>query len=261
MTSTKEKLQRIKQTKYRLEFGEVLNDSLENYKKIIWIAGFAFFLLTVIMVVFFFGALAFFTGASTLIDTMTDMGNLEMSPSYLLVTLIAGVIVATAISPLYAGIFQVCHNAQTSKPFDVNTVFMHYKTNFRKQIVISALLISLSSAIITDLITLAGFPFIGNLFTYFAQFITLFTLPFILFENMNAIEAIQASIITVFKKFWLILGLMIVSVILAMLGMIAICIGIFFTLPIIYTTEYAIYRRMIGIDEKDELDEIGINIE
>ncbi len=79
-----------------------------------------------------------------------------------------------------------------------------------------------------------------------------------MFSMTDAMNAIQASILIVFKKFWLIFALILVAVIMAMLGIIAVCIGILFTLPIIYTTQYAIYRNVIGVEEHDELDEIGI---
>ncbi|MNE83546.1 hypothetical protein D3C80_1803690 [compost metagenome] len=50
---------------------------------------------------------------------------------------------------------------------------------------------------------------------------------------------------------------MLVAVIIAFLGIIALCIGILFTLPIIYTTQYAIYNTAVGVEEHDELDDIG----
>lgn len=251
-------LQEIKHQKYNLEFGEVFNDSLENYKKIIWVAGLVFFILTIVMVSIFMGILTSIYGASDFLSSMTEFSLLATTPSYLIVSSLFGVLISIAISPLYAGIFQICHNAQTHKAFDLGTAFIHYKTSYFKQIVISALLISLFTGIITDLITVIGFQFIGTLFTYFMYFITLFTIPFIIFGNLNAVDAIKASIAIVFKKFWIIFALMLVAFILAMIGMIAICVGIFFTLPIIYSTQYEIYRAMIGVEENDELDEIGI---
>lgn len=251
----------IKQKKYNLDFGEVFNDSLENYKKVIWISGLALFLLIIVMIVITLAIFASVYGISSFVNTMTEISALALTPGYLLFSLAIGVVLSIAVSPLYAGVLQICHNAQTNKPFDLNTAFIHYKSSYLKQIAMSALLITLFSVIVSDLITLAGFPFIGNLFNYFIQFITFFTIPFIIFGNLNATDSIQASISIVFKKFWLIFLLLLVAIILAMLGIIAICIGIFFTLPIIYTTQYAIYRKMIGVEEIDELEEIGKNIE
>lgn len=258
MESTQERLNEIKQKGYNLEFGDVFNESLEIYKKVLWIAGLAFLILMIIMGALTAGVMTIFFGASNFMSNITQFGLLSMSPAYLVISLIIGILVTIAISPLYAGIVQVCHNAQTNKHYDFNTVFIHYKSVYLKDIAISALLISLISGVATDLVMFLGFQFTGTLITYFFQFITLFTIPFIIFGNLNAMSAIQASILIVFKKFWIIFALMLVAIIMAMLGLIAICIGILFTLPIIYTTQYAIYRNVIGVDEHDELDEIGI---
>lgn len=258
MESTQERLNEIKQKGYNLEFGDVFNESLEIYKKVLWIIGLAFLILMIIMGALTAGVMTIFFGASNFMSNITQFGLLSMSPAYLVISLILGILVTIAISPLYAGIVQVCHNAQTNKHYDFNTVFIHYKSVYLKDIAISALLISLISGVATDLVMFLGFQFTGTLITYFFQFITLFTIPFIIFGNLNAMSAIQASILIVFKKFWIIFALMLVAIIMAMLGLIAICIGILFTLPIIYTTQYAIYRNVIGVDEHDELDEIGI---
>lgn len=258
MESTQERLNEIKQKGYNLEFGDVFNESLEIYKKVLWIVGLAFLILMIIMGALTAGVMTIFFGASNFMSNITQFGLLSMSPAYLVISLILGILVTIAISPLYAGIVQVCHNAQTNKHYDFNTVFIHYKSVYLKDIAISALLISLISGVATDLVMFLGFQFTGTLITYFFQFITLFTIPFIIFGNLNAMSAIQASILIVFKKFWIIFALMLVAIIMAMLGLIAICIGILFTLPIIYTTQYAIYRNVIGVDGHDELDEIGI---
>lgn len=258
MESTQERLNEIKQKGYHLEFGDVFNDSLEIYKKVLWIIGLAFLILMIIMGTLSVGVMTIFFGASDFMSNITQFGLLSTSPAYLVISLIVGVLVTIAISPLYAGIAQVCHNAQTNKHYDFNTVFIHYKSSYVKNIAISALLISLVSGVATDLVMFLGFQFLATLVSYFFQFFTLFTIPFIIFGNLNAMNAIQASILIVFKKFWIIFALMLVAVIMAMLGLIAICIGILFTLPIIYTTQYAIYRNVIGVEEHDELDEIGI---
>jgi len=257
MASTQERLNEIKQKGYNLEFSNVFNDSLEIYKKVLWIIGLSFLILMIIMAALSLGVMTVFFGASDFMSDLTQFGLLSTSPAYLVISLIIGVLVTIAISPLYAGIAQVCHNAQTNKHYDFNTVFIHYKSNYLKNIAISALLISLVSGVATDLVMYLGFQFLATLVSYFFQFFTLFTIPFIIFGNLNAMSAIQASILIVFKKFWTIFALIIVALIMAMLGLIAICIGILFTLPIIYTTQYAIYRNVIGVEEHDELDEIG----
>jgi hypothetical protein len=50
---------------------------------------------------------------------------------------------------------------------------------------------------------------------------------------------------------------MIVAFFFSMLGFLAFCLGIFFTLPFLYSTYYAIYDQAIGFDDKSEIEEIG----
>lgn len=257
MKSTQEKLEEIKRKGYNLEFGDVFNDSLEIYKKVIWITGFAFFILTAFIVVLYFAIITLFFSTENFVNTMTEISLMEGTPAYMIVSLFIGIAIAVAISPLYAGILEICNNAQTNREFDLSTIFIHYKSSYFKDIIISSLLIAITASLIVDSLTLLGLPLIGTMIVYIIQFFTLFTIPFVIFGNLKAFPAIQASFLIISKNFLIIFFLMLISIILAFLGIIGLCIGILFTLPIIYTTQYAIYRRAIGVEEHDELDEIG----
>ena len=88
--------------------------------------------------------------------------------------------------------------------------------------------------------------------------LTLLTIPLIIFGNLSATAAIKGSITLVKKRFLVILLLLIVGFVGAfIIGIIALCIGIFFTLPFIYSLEYIIYRNAMSIEDINELDEIG----
>lgn len=257
MKSTQEKLEDIKRNGYNLEFGDVFNDSLEIFKKVIWITGFAFFILMGAFLVLYFAIIAFFFASDNFINTMTEISLMEGSLTFMVYTMLLVIVISVAISPMYAGVLQVCHNAKNNKDFDLSTVFIHYKTNYVKDIIISSLLIAITASLIADGLTLIGFGFLGTIITYIIQFFTLFTIPFIIFGNLKAIPAIQASFTLISKNFLVIFGLMLVAVIIAFFGIIALCIGILFTLSLIYTTQYAIYNAAIGVKEHDELDDIG----
>jgi len=76
--------------------------------------------------------------------------------------------------------------------------------------------------------------------------------PLIIFGKLTAIEAINASILTVSKQPLLILALAIVGYIATMVGFIGCCIGIFFTIPFMYSLYYALYAEIIGFPVKDD---------
>jgi uncharacterized membrane protein len=55
------------------------------------------------------------------------------------------------------------------------------------------------------------------------------------------------------------LGLLIVAVIAGIVGIFGLCIGIFFTMPFMYSMNYVIYKTIVGIDEPSQIEEIKIN--
>ena len=59
------------------------------------------------------------------------------------------------------------------------------------------------------------------------------------------------------KKWFITFGLIFVSAILGMLGIIACGIGILFTISIAYLPVYFIYREVVGFEEDDEIMKIG----
>ena len=54
-------------------------------------------------------------------------------------------------------------------------------------------------------------------------------------------------------------GLIFITGIIAMLGILACGIGVLFTLPLVYLPVYFIYRDVVGFDDFEELDQIGNN--
>jgi uncharacterized membrane protein len=53
------------------------------------------------------------------------------------------------------------------------------------------------------------------------------------------------------------LGLIIVAIIASIIGIFVVCIGILFTMPIVYSMNYVIYSSIIGVDSESEIEEIG----
>jgi uncharacterized membrane protein len=98
------------------------------------------------------------------------------------------------------------------------------------------------------------FEFLGTIITYFISFITILSVPLIIFGDLKAIEAIKYSILIVFKQPIVILGLVIVAIIASLVGFLGCCIGVFFTLPFVYSTNYAIYFEIVGIDSTQEIE-------
>ena len=59
------------------------------------------------------------------------------------------------------------------------------------------------------------------------------------------------------KQLIIILGLWVISIIFCTLGIFGLCIGIFFTLPFLYSFQYSLFAEIIG--DPEELEEITPN--
>ena len=86
-------------------------------------------------------------------------------------------------------------------------------------------------------------------------------IPLVVFGNQSYTDAIQNSIKLVGKQPFHIILLMVIAFIGCLLGLIALCIGILFTLPIFSAMIFAIYDNAVGIEEHDVLSEIGVSSE
>lgn len=268
MKSTLEKVQEIKKHGYHLDIGEVISQTFENYKKIALLSGGIILVLTIIFFVAILGIGGIFGLAMSFTDFLTEFDVANIGPIALLVNMGISVIAYALLAPISAGLIQIAHNAETNRDFDFSTAFVHYKTSHFKNLFLAAFLINfVSSGIGTllqitnlyflDPILLVVVPIISSVISIVIIILSLLTIPFIIFGNLDAMNALKASITTASKHFWIILVLLIIFFICAMLGILALCIGIFFTLPIYFSAQYIIYRNAIPMEEKDELDEIG----
>ena len=88
-------------------------------------------------------------------------------------------------------------------------------------------------------------------------------MPFVLFEDMGFWNALETSRKIITKNWWNFLLLALVFVGFAILGAIALGVGIFVAIPVIYCTLYAVYESLAvrNRNVSDKIDEIGIEIE
>lgn len=268
MKSTLEQVQEIKKQGYHLDLGDVISQTFENFKKIALLSGAVIIVMTIVLLMVTLGVGGVLGLALNFTDFFTEYSMGNVSTTYLLVNMAVSVVGYALISPVIAGIMQMAHNAETNRDFDFSTAFSHYKTKHFKDLFIAIGIITFLSSGLGTLSQLSQLYFIDSAFSIlisifyliFSISITVFTLltiPFIIFGNLSAMEAIKASMTTVSKHFWMILLLVIILGICAMLGIFALCIGIFFTVPIYISGQYIIYRNAIPMEEQDELDEIG----
>lgn len=253
----KQKIDQLKQNGYALDLGNVISQSIENYKKIAITAGGAIMLASIVIGALVFGSLAITIGFGDFASKMADFHVSNFSIITLLLYVAGTSLFGALMYPFTAGLIKMAHEAETGREVNLSMIFDHYKSEFFKELFTAGLLISLGTEIVVVLFQYLHMDFIGTIITYAIAFITVFTIPLIIFGQNKAMEAILNSIALLFKQPFVILIALIVSGLIAFVGIIALCIGIFFTVPIVYSTYYILYKNIVGVENKTEIDYIG----
>lgn len=264
MKSTLQRLEEIKSNGYRLDLGEAINDIFANYKKIAVLGGAVLLLLFVAALVVSGGIAMVFMGMDSFTQSMTDYSVAMLSSTGLIINLVVSIIGAGLLAPVFAGLVQMAHNASINEDFDFGTAFMHYKSVYFKELFFASIIVSLVGSGLTTLLQILHLSNPSSLLnvaiiviSVAIPLLTLVMIPLIIFGNLKATDAIKGSIIIVSKNFWIILLLIIIIIVFVFLGIIALCIGIIFTIPAWYSMIYIIYKAAIPVEQKNELDEIG----
>ncbi len=258
MNNAKQRLQEIRNNGYELNFNDVFNESFENYKKIAMAGGLTFIILGVCLVALCLFLYMFAFGFSSLSEGIAGVNISNFHGVGVMLYFVSIVIMSSIITPLYAGIIKMAYNADQNKTVSVGTSFEYYKNGFFLDLFLASIIIASVSTGLNYLLGLLNMGFIGIILSYTIAFFTFLTPLFIIFGNLKPMKAIEASFITITKQFPVLLGLIIIGILMVCLGFFAFCIGIFFTIPFIYSLYYVIYKKAIGIEEHSEIDEIGL---
>ncbi len=243
---------------YPLELGTVIEESFAVYKKTFLIGGATLILLTIVFIMLYFGLISIIFGLSDFSEMMVQISVMSKSPVYIISTGIFSTISSAVMAPITAGFIHINYLAKRNKEFSLSTIFEFYKGKYVMPLMIAYAIVGFTMAIVNSLLIFTGLEFLSFLSQGLISMVTIFTIPLIIYEDMNYSEALSKSI-TLFGKqpFYIFLALLI-AVFVCSLGIIGFCLGIFFTLPFIYSTYYSIYEQAIGFEDKSEIEEIGI---
>ncbi len=246
---------------YSLDIGKVIDESFEIFKKTFLISGLGYLLLGIVVFILAVTIGMFFVGVSSLTDFAIQMEKMKLDTTFLIGNTIFAVVFASLIAPLNAGFLKLCYLAKTNKEVQIGAIFDYYKSSFIKDIVIGTAVITLTTSVQALLFSLVGYEFVGTMIQIVISLFTLLFIPLVIFGIQNYGDAIQNSIKLVVKQPFHIILLMIIAIIGCFLGLIALCIGILFTLPIFSAMIFAIYDNIVGIEEHDVISEIGVSSE
>ena len=98
----------------------------------------------------------------------------------------------------------------------------------------------------------AGWFGLLALIPYYFKVAYLFAIPLVIFRDMGAWEAMEASRKIITKKWFLFLILYLISSMMAGVGFILLFLGLFFTITLAFTPIYAAFEDIVGVDDNDD---------
>ncbi|MES2575692.1 MAG: hypothetical protein V4572_12160 [Bacteroidota bacterium] len=258
MKPIKERIEEIRNSGYELDFGTVFEYAFENYKKIVVYAGFMILVFSVFLSIIMMTGIISYVGLENLEDfskSLKTLSSLKIMPLDIAIPLNGALILISGVlNPFFAGFLKMADYGEKGKEFHVSTMFTFYQFSYFINIFMLTFLVSFFSVGLSILFQYLGFDLIGSIISLTISLITTFAIPFIIFGNLNAIEAIKSSIIIFSKQPLIISGLIILAAIGGVIGIFGLFIGIVFTWPFIYSMKYSIYSFIIGIDSESEIE-------
>ena len=232
-----------------LDFGVILDHSFNLFKKV-WLQG---FLMVLIMVIFgVVVALAFVSIG--LIPNPYDVGDFQglnffkFYATSALKNFPQTLVVTPVMLGLMAGFYRICKQVDLTET-KKDDLFYFFKGENSRKVMILGLIYSLVGAVAQAFF----------LIPYIYVSIPLLFFPVILAFNpeLSEVEIVKLSFKLGTKKWFLTFGLLFITGIIAMLGILACGVGVLFTMSLVYLPVYLIYKDVIGFDDFDEIDQIG----
>lgn len=254
MNQTLQRLQEIEKNGYQIDFGNIFNDAFENYKKIAFYAGLVLIISIILFTILVTGILVTTIGAEAMAGLTPEKLKIEnLSESQILIFSIISIIISCLLSPFQASFFKMALCGERDEAFHISDLFSYYRLPYLPKIILSTLIILIINLGFQTVFRFIHFEFLGVIITYSISFITILTVPLIIFGGLNISEAIKYSIVVVSKQPIVILGLVVISIIGALVGIMGCCIGLFFTIPFMFSMNYAIYSSIVGIDIPEKI--------
>jgi hypothetical protein len=243
------RLNEIRQNGYQIDLGELINESFENYKKIALLAGLALTIVILTLIIAAIFGMAYFIDMENFSQESLIMDFATFTPAEIAMYIGGVSLIGMFFVPFTAGLIKICHDVETKDEVSFSNIFDCYKASYLKDLLLSSLIISLITATFTIGLQILHLEWVGTLMSYIVGILLCLTIPLIVFGGLSAISAISNSIIVVLKQPLIIFLALLLAVIGSCVGLIAFCIGIFFTLPYLYSMYYIIYKKSVGFEE------------
>jgi hypothetical protein len=257
--STNKRIDEKIENGYQLDLGQIIDNSFEIFKKIVWTAGFGYLLVGLVMTLFVIlgislldaGQIDYFEEIAA--EISEDPAFLEKNPN--LMSYYMSIIIGFTLLfvPLNAGFLNLCHLAKTNQKFTVLNIFDFYKIKYIKDLIIGTLIMSLISVAVSSALEMANLKIVAFVIQVSLSLFTVLFMPLVIYGQQSFLNAIIKSAKLVVKSPFTILGAIIIAVIFALLGFIGLCIGILFTISYVNCIYYSLYESIIGFEEEPKI--------
>jgi uncharacterized membrane protein len=266
---TQNKIEQVVRDGYGLSLEGILSQSFEIYRRAILPGVIATFLYLIVMG---FGGLSMFktlygmslmemikTAQDNPVAVETIINSVETS-SMLIYSAVMALIIAL-ITPLLSGLYKVSYKNKYESESSVADLFSYYRQPYFLNIFIFSFLFGLISQLLSFFLGQA-IPVFGSLIGFLIQVFLgvslILTIPFIIFGNLSWIEAVRASFKVTLKNWFFLFFILLISTIIAFIGVILCGVGFLFSYPFLYTSTFILYDEIIGFPQQDEISEIGV---
>jgi hypothetical protein len=233
----------------RLDFGVILDQVIDLYKKM-WLKG---FVVIIVVAIFSFGLNFLFTAFGLAADPSFWFENkgFELFSVYstqILYGFPQSILVGLVSLGMLASFYRMCRVEEHDKEKNDEFFYFFKGEYFSKLFMLS--IIYATIALLSQLFFVIPYIYTFIPLSYFA----------IVFANnpeLTEMEIVKLSFNIGTKKWLLSFGLIFVTGILGMLGIIACGIGVLFTVSIMYLPVYFVYKGVVGFDGDYGIDLIG----
>ncbi len=234
-----------------LDFGDILSNSIELFKKV-WLKGFLVILLIVIPAMFIgfvMGLLGLGSSETYLLGGEFDFNSLsDFYSTNVLYSLPQTMIVSTISIAFVAAFYRVCKQMDLGEKGQEDFFYFFNKEHLSKVLLLGVIFSLIAT--VAQLMFFLPYIYVYVPLSYFS--IMLANNP-----NLSEIEIVKASFALGNKKWFISFGTLFVAGILGALGVLGCGIGLLFTISILYLPVYFIYKESVGFQTDSEIDKIG----
>jgi hypothetical protein len=235
-----------------LDFGDIISESIELYKKV-WVKGLVvvlFIMLVAVCLGFVFKLIGLAPDPNIFIngfDLETIFRFYSLNAIY---SIPQTILISTVTLGLVAAFYRVCAKVISGESGQDDYFYFFQKEYFSKVFMLG--IIYTAIAAVAQLLLLIPYLYVFVPLSYFAVILAFN-------PDLSEMDIVKASFALGNKKWLITLGTMFVAGLIAMLGILGCVIGIVLTLSIVYLPVFQIYKEAIGLHGDSEIDQIGVN--